>query len=79
MRMRWIRKTAVLGLAAYGAYELYELVRPRAEQLRTNAVPPIGQAVDNARFAATQIEEDITSAKDNVTEPSIPGSTARIT
>jgi hypothetical protein len=68
MRVRWIRKTAVLGLAAYGAYQLYELVRPRAEQLRTNAIPPIGQAVDSARDAAAQVKDDITSAKDDVTD-----------
>ncbi len=66
MRVRWIRKTAVLGLAAYGAYSLYELVRPRAEQLRTGAVPPIGQAVDSAKVAAVQVKDDITSAKDDV-------------
>ena len=68
MRVRWIRKTAVLGLAAYGAYQLYELVRPRAVQLRTNAVPPLGQAVDSAKGAAVQVKDDITSAKDDVVD-----------
>jgi hypothetical protein len=68
MRVRWIRKTAVLGLAAYGAYQLYELVRPRAVQLRTNAVPPLEQAVDTAKVAAGQVRDDITSAKDDIVD-----------
>jgi len=32
--VRLIRKAVILGLAAFGAYRLYELVKPAAEQVR---------------------------------------------
>ena len=59
-----IRKSAILGLAAFGAYRLYELAKPAAEQVR----PPLNDAIDNLRSAATQVRDDVVSAKDDVVD-----------
>jgi hypothetical protein len=64
--MRLIRKAVILGLAVLGAQRLYELLRPRAEQLRARTAPRIDEAASVARVAAQDIKADISSTASEV-------------
>lgn len=63
---RLIRKTVVLGLAAFGVYSIYERVRPKAEQLASSTSTQLPAAIDDASSTATKVKEDVASAKDDV-------------
>lgn len=63
---RLLRKTAILGLAAFGAYRVFELVRPRAEQLLGNAGPQLSGTLDRVSTTATKVKDDVTSARDDL-------------
>jgi hypothetical protein len=60
--MRWIFRLVVLGLAGYGAYRLYELLQPRAAELRDTAGSQMHQVADTARGAVDDVREDLRSA-----------------
>jgi hypothetical protein len=66
-------KLAVLGLAAFGAYRLYELLRPRAGEMREQAGSQLQQVADTARVAASEVRDDLETAsqqlKDDLTPP----------
>jgi hypothetical protein len=64
--MRLLRKTIVLGLAAFGAYRIYELVRPKAEQLAAGTGAQVADARDRVESVATTVKEDVAKAKDDV-------------
>jgi hypothetical protein len=64
--IRLIRKTVILGLAAFGAYSLYEMLRPKAEQLASSTSRELPRAIDDAGGVATKVKEDVASAKDDV-------------
>jgi len=63
---RLLRKAAILGLAAFGAYRVYELVRPKAEQLAGSAGPQLSGAMDTVSSTAAKVKDDVTSARDDV-------------
>lgn len=56
--MRWIRKLVVVGLAAFGAYRIYELARTRAQI----AAPPVSDAVDTIKATAGKVKDDLSDA-----------------
>lgn len=49
--MRWLRKLVIPGLAAVGAARVWELCRPRLEELRTKAQPNLRHAAESAAEA----------------------------
>jgi hypothetical protein len=66
MFFRLVRKTVILGLAAFGAYSIYEMVRPKAEQLASSTSNQLPGAIDDAGTVASKVKEDVVSAKDDV-------------
>ena len=66
MLLRLVRKTVILGLAAFGAYSIYEMVRPKAEQLASSTRNQLPGAIDDAGDTASKVKDDVTSAKDDV-------------
>jgi hypothetical protein len=66
--MRLIRKLLVLGLAAFGAYRLYELGRARATQVSAQAGPPVGDALDTVKVTAAKVRDDLGAARDDVVD-----------
>ncbi len=63
---RFVRKTVILGLAAFGAYSIYQLVRPKAEQLASTTGSQVGDTIDTMSSVATKVKDDVASAKDDV-------------
>jgi hypothetical protein len=66
MLFRLVRKTVILGLAAFGAYSLYEMLRPKAEQLASSTSTQLPGAIDDASGTAAKVKDDVMSAKDDV-------------
>jgi hypothetical protein len=66
--MRFITKLVILGLAAIGAYRLYELAQGRAGQLRESAGPPVGDAIDTMKTTATKVKDDLAEAQADVVD-----------
>jgi hypothetical protein len=66
MLFRLVRKTVILGLAAFGAYSIYEMVRPKAEQLASSAGNQLPGAIDDAADTASKVRDDVAEAKDDV-------------
>jgi hypothetical protein len=64
--IRLIRKTVILGLAAFGAYSLYEMLRPKAEQLASTTTSQLGSTMDTESSVATKVKDDVSAAKDEV-------------
>jgi hypothetical protein len=62
--MRWIRKLIVVGLAAFGAYRLYELARTRAQI----AAPPVNDALDTVRETAVKVRDDVADAQSDIVD-----------
>jgi hypothetical protein len=58
----------ILGLAAVGAYRLYELAQGQAGQLRASAGPPVNDAIDTMKTAATKVKDDLTEAQADVVD-----------
>ena len=63
---RLLRKAVILGLAAFGAYRVYELARPKAEQLLGTAGPQLSATVDTVSTTAAKLRDDVTSAGDDI-------------
>jgi hypothetical protein len=61
MLFRLVRKTVILGLAAFGAYSLYVLVRPKAEQLASSTSAELPGAIDDASRVAAKVKDDVVS------------------
>jgi hypothetical protein len=66
MMFRLFRKAVILGLAAFGAYSLYEMLRPKAEQLASSTGNQLPGAIDDAGSTAAKVKDDVTSARDDV-------------
>jgi hypothetical protein len=66
--MRWIRKAVILGLAALGAQRLYELLRPRATQLKERVTPPVEQAIGIARETTAEVTDAVRGTAGGVKE-----------
>lgn len=62
--MRWIRKTVVIGLAAFGVYRIYELVRARVQI----ATPPVNEALDTVRTTAAKVRDDLAEAQTDIVD-----------
>ena len=58
--MRLIRKTLILALATFGAYRLYELLGPRAEEVRTRVTPQLNDTLENVKSVTTKVKGDVT-------------------
>jgi hypothetical protein len=72
--MRLIRKAVILGLAGVGAFRLYELAAAKADQVRMNAGPPVDDALETTKSAATQVKDDLaTATTDALKSASAPG------
>jgi hypothetical protein len=56
--MRWMFRFVILGLAGFGAYKLYELLQPKAAQVRDQA----SQAADTAQTIAGDVRDDLRDA-----------------
>jgi hypothetical protein len=63
---RLLRKTVILGLAAFGAYSLYEMLRPKAEQLASTTSSQLNSTMDTVSSVASKVKDDVSSAKDDV-------------
>jgi hypothetical protein len=63
---RFGRKTVILGLAAFGAYSVYERLRPKAEQLASATGTQLDSTIDTVSSVATKVKDDVSSAKDDV-------------
>lgn len=63
MLMRWTRKIVIVGLAAFGAQRLFELVRPRVDRATDRATPHLHDAADRARGAADDVTSDVADAR----------------
>ena len=62
--MRWIRKLVVVGLAGFGAYRIYELVRERAQI----AAPPVDGALDTVRTTAAKVRDDLAEGQTDIVD-----------
>lgn len=66
--LRVIRKAIVLGLAVLGAQRLYEMLAPRATQLKERVGPRVDEAVGMAKETATGITGDLKRTATGVQE-----------
>ncbi len=66
--MRWIRKLVILSLAGFGTYRLYELATAKADQVRTDAGPPVGSAIETAKTTVARVKEDLVVGKSDIAE-----------
>jgi hypothetical protein len=66
--MRWIRKLVILSLAAFGAYRLYELATAKADQVRTDVGPPVGNAIETVKTTAAHVKEDLADGKSDIAD-----------
>jgi hypothetical protein len=64
--LRLIRKLVILGLAGFGAYSIYERLRPKAEQLASATGSQLDSTMDTVSSVATKVKDDVASAKDKV-------------
>jgi hypothetical protein len=64
--LRLLRKLVILGLAGFGAYSLYERLRPKAEQLASATGSQFDSTIDTVSSVATKVKDDVASAKDDV-------------
>jgi hypothetical protein len=62
--MRWIRKLIIVGLAAFGAYRIYELARTRAHI----AAPPLNDALDTIKETAGKVKTDLSDAQTDIVD-----------
>ncbi len=66
--MRWLVKIGTLGLAAFGAQRLYEIVKPRVETIRDQTEPKIHDAVRAVKDTAENLRGDVSEASSNLRE-----------
>jgi len=62
--MRWIRKSVVIGLAAFGVYRVYEIVRARVQI----ATPPVSEAFDTVKTTAAKVRDDLAEAQTDIVD-----------
>ncbi len=70
--MRWMFRLVILGLAAVGAQRLYELARPRVEEMRGQAGSRLHEVADTAKSAAEDVRQDLKSASQQVKDDLAP-------
>jgi hypothetical protein len=63
---------AILGLAAFGAYRLYELLQPRVADARDHATDQFQHVADTARTAADDVRDDLRTAGQQLKEDLAP-------
>jgi hypothetical protein len=66
--MRWIRKLVILSLAGLGAYRIYELATAKADEVRTNVGPPVGDAIDTVKSTAANVKDDLAAGKADIAD-----------
>ena len=66
--MKWILRITILSSAAFGAQQLYALVRPKATRLRDQVEPRVQDlvhvvqaGVDDLKWDATEVAEGVRS------------------
>jgi hypothetical protein len=63
---------AILGLAGFGAYRLYELLQPRVADARDHATDQFQHVAETARGAADDVRDDLRTAGQQIKEDLVP-------